>query len=394
MAKLVTGGYDGVPLLSPRGLAVSRDSGRVFVSEPSENRVSVFDLASRTLTRIMGRADEQPCSANVSAACVNRPWGIAVNDCRLDLQRNEFLECTHAPYLFVTDSRNNRVLSFQLSTALVSHVAGTAGATLLTAFVSGVHPRRSPLLAPQGIAVIPDSYASGYGPLLVYIAETGAHAIRMVRHNPLRPSDDTIVTLAGTARAPGFSNGGPGSSRLNQPGQLALNPRGTALFIADMSNHALRRLDLATNMLSTIAGTGVRGFSVDGSLALGAAISRPMGVASAANGLLYFSDSGYGVADANGGNSCLRAVTPAGVLVTVAGRCGMSPRAADFSRPISARQASLDEPAQSPSRVPPMTALKILSKSRFSPYATAPFSSRRMATTPSWGTTVLPRKTV
>ncbi|ANP48267.1 thiol-disulfide isomerase/thioredoxin [Streptomyces griseochromogenes] len=77
------------------------------------------------------------------------------------------------------------------------------------------------------------------------------------RHQLVELAEDaeTVVRrIGGGAR--GFADGGPGEAAFNEPQGLALSEDGTAVIVADTVNHALRRLDLATGGVTTLAGTG------------------------------------------------------------------------------------------------------------------------------------------
>ena len=84
-------------------------------------------------------------------------------------------------------------------------------------------------------------------------------------------------------------------------------------------------------MISTIAGTGEPGFSMDGTLATKSMLDSPSGLAIGPNGEIYISDSK---------NNLVRVVGTDGVLHTVAG----SGQAGDTSLPGDANKASLNEP--------------------------------------------------
>jgi sugar lactone lactonase YvrE len=129
------------------------------------------------------------------------------------------------------------------------------------------------------------------------------HKVRKVN------SSGTISTVAGTGTR-GFSgDGGPATSAtLNTPSGLAVGPDGS-IFIADYSNCRIRRVDLA-GMITTVAGTGACGFSGDGGPAASAALNRPQDVGFDSTGNLYIADRS---------NGRLRRVSPAGVITTVAG---------------------------------------------------------------------------
>ena len=88
-------------------------------------------------------------------------------------------------------------------------------------------------------------------------------------------SAQSIRTIAGTGLA-GFSgDGGPGiEARINNPYGLTVGPDG-ALYFCEIGNHRIRRLDLKTNIISTSAGSGKKGYSGDGGPALEASLNEP-----------------------------------------------------------------------------------------------------------------------
>lgn len=120
--------------------------------------------------------------------------------------------------------------------------------------------------------------------------------------------DGKVTTLAGTG-IPGFSgDGGPASSaQLNSPGGVFIASDGT-VYIADTGNHAIRKVD-TKGVITTIAGTGGKaGFSGDGGPATQALLNSPEAVMIGPDGLLYIADTGnhrIRVVDANGNISTL-----------------------------------------------------------------------------------------
>ncbi len=137
----------------------------------------------------------------------------------------------------------------------------------------------------------------------LYIADAGNHRIRVVD-----PSG-VIRTIAGTG-APGFSgDGGPAASaQLQFPSDVLLDGRG-GLLIADTENARIRRMDLASGRISTIAGNGTRFFTGDGGPALGAGIPGVMGLALDTKGNLYVTS----------GNAVRRIDAATQMITTVAG---------------------------------------------------------------------------
>lgn len=120
----------------------------------------------------------------------------------------------------------------------------------------------------------------------VYIADTIDNRIRRV------DAHGYISTVAGTGTA-GFSGDGgtATSAELNAPEGVAVGPDGT-LFIADTGNQRIRRVDPTNDVITTIAGNGEEGYGGDGAKGPGAMLDVPLGLALDLNGNLYVADSG------------------------------------------------------------------------------------------------------
>lgn len=139
----------------------------------------------------------------------------------------------------------------------------------------------------------------------LYIADSGLHTGEgQPANNRVRfvdASTGIITTIAGTGEwdndlrkgSAGAGDGGPATlAALSGPSQLAVDTAGT-VFLADFLGHRVRRVDAATGVITTVAGTGKRwGLLGDGGLATVARLSWPNGVAIAPGGDLYLSDSG------------------------------------------------------------------------------------------------------
>src|SRR5262249_34492188 len=100
----------------------------------------------------------------------------------------------------------------------------------------------------------------------------------------------SVQTIAGTGVA-GFSgDGGPGTTaQVNNPYGLVVGPDG-ALYFCEVDNHRVRRLDLKTKRISTVAGSGEKGYSGDGGPALKAALNQPYEVRFDKQGNLFFAE--------------------------------------------------------------------------------------------------------
>jgi len=108
---------------------------------------------------------------------------------------------------------------------------------------------------PAGLAVHWESALVGY----LYSADAGNHVIRRIRLEPTSPctsSGDDVETVAGTPgiKAKLYDDGeSPENIYLNNPKAVALDSNGN-LYIADSDNDRIRRVDVNTNIVTTVMG--------------------------------------------------------------------------------------------------------------------------------------------
>jgi sugar lactone lactonase YvrE len=121
----------------------------------------------------------------------------------------------------------------------------------------------------------------------LYIADTFNHRVRRVD-----AATGTIWTLAGTGTARFAGDGGPATkAMLNEPVALALDEQRDLLYIADLANYRVRVVDLDAGRITTYGGNGEREYDGDGRKAMHAALSGPSGLAVDAEGTLYIADT-------------------------------------------------------------------------------------------------------
>ena len=101
----------------------------------------------------------------------------------------------------------------------------------------------------------------------------------------------TLTRVAGTARAGNSGDGGAAATaQLSFPMGIAVDAAGN-LFVADRDASVVRKI-AANGTITTVAGSGTPGFTGDGGAATGARINGPFGVAVDASGNLYIADTG------------------------------------------------------------------------------------------------------
>ena len=117
----------------------------------------------------------------------------------------------------------------------------------------------------------------------IYAADSFQH--RIIR---LDPKTHAATVFAGTGKA-GFSgDGGPADqAQLNIPMCGVIDPSGKSMVIADLVNQRVRRIDLATKVITTIAGNGQKGLPKDGDDALAAPMGDARAACVARDGTLY-----------------------------------------------------------------------------------------------------------
>lgn len=98
----------------------------------------------------------------------------------------------------------------------------------------------------------------------------------------------TIRTIAGTGKAGYNGDGGPAASaQINNPYGLAIGPDG-ALYVCEIGNHVIRRIDQKTGKISTVAGNGKPGYSGDGGPATQASLNEPYEIRFDRAGNMFF----------------------------------------------------------------------------------------------------------
>ena len=263
-------------LYNPSGVAVD-GAGNLYIADTFNHRIRKVD-STGTITTIAGTGElgfSGDGGPAVEAELYN-PYGVAVDG---------------AGNLYIADTFNHRIRKVD-SSGVITTIAGTGE----RGFSGDEGPAvEAWLYNPYGVAV------DGAGNL--YIADTDNHRIRKV------DSTGTITTVAGTGERGFGGDGGPATAaQLAPPAGVAVDGAGN-LYIADRGNHRIRKVD-STGTITTVAGTGERGFGGDGGPATAARLTFPRGVAVDSAGNLYIVDRG---------NHRIRKVDSAGVITTVAG---------------------------------------------------------------------------
>lgn len=119
----------------------------------------------------------------------------------------------------------------------------------------------------------------------LYVCDVDNHCVRR-----LDLETGMLSTIAGTGREGYSGDGGPArEADLRQPYELRFAPQGN-MYIVEMQNHIVRRIDAQTGVISTVAGTGTAGFSGDGGPSTEAQLNQPHSIELDDQGSLYIAD--------------------------------------------------------------------------------------------------------
>jgi trimeric autotransporter adhesin len=263
-------------LITPGAVAFD-SSGNMYIADMGNARVRVVDHSTGIISTFAGTT-AGPAAGDgglATAAKLNQPQGLAFDA---------------AGNLYIADTGNNRVRKVDTG-GYISTFAGTTagfGGDTGQATLAQLH-------TPMQLAFYSGS---------LYIADESNHRIRKV------DGSGVITTVAGNGTAAYNGDGiAATSASLNWACGVAFDLSGN-LYIADQGNDRIRKVD-TLGVISTVAGTGVKGFAGDDGPATSAQFDWPMGVVVASSGNLYIADQV---------NNRIRKITKStGIITTIAG---------------------------------------------------------------------------
>lgn len=212
----------------------------LFVADRGSHTIRKIKIASGETTTLAGTAGT---SGSTNATGTSAKFYLP-NDLTTD-----------GSYLYAADSSNNLIRKISISTGAVTTLAGDGGIVIFK--------------NPRGITT-DGTY--------LYVADTEKHRIRKIIIDT-----GEVSTLAGTGIAGSLDHDTGTSATFNYP--VGITTDGTNLFVADAYNHTIRKIVIATGVVSTLAGTASTSGYTDGT-GTAAKFYYPLGIST--NGTYLF----------------------------------------------------------------------------------------------------------
>ncbi len=272
---------------NPAGIAIDSTGTNLYVADAANHLIRKVVIATGVTTTLAGTGSAGSAdNAMGTSASFNAPQGIAIDSTNTNL--------------YVADTGNHKIRKIVISSTAVTTIAGSG---VFNPYVdSGATGTAVTFNSPLALAV--DSTSTN-----LYVADTGNSNIRQI----VLSGTFAVSTFAGsTAGATsGTTDNVVGTAaRFNHPSAIAADA--TNLYVADTNNHAIRKIVIGSQSVSTLAGLIGTSGSTDASGA-SARFNGPAGiVAKALN--LYIADTLN--------NTIRQVVISSGATTTLAGTAG------------------------------------------------------------------------
>lgn len=281
-------------LKQPYGVTTDK-AGNLYISDTQNSRIRKMDAVTGVISTVAGNG----------VYGFSGDGGLAT-DAKLSFIFGS-VKLDDAGNIYIPDSQNNRVRKVDVSTGIITTVAGSNSPSNYSG--DGGPATAAGLLGPAGLAI---DHAGN-----IYIADSGNGSVRKVN-----ASNGIITTIAGRGVS-GFdySNGPATSLYLFRPTDLALDASGT-LYIADTYAFTIRKVDASTGIMTMVAGArrSSQASSGDEGPATDATFDGPFGLALDAAGNIYLTDGEHTGSPTAVTNNRIRKVDAAtGIIHTIAG---------------------------------------------------------------------------
>jgi len=264
-------------LSGPTG--ITSDGTNLYVADQANSTIRQVVIATGVTTTLAGTAGITGSTDGTGAAArFNEPFGVT----------------TDGTNVYVADLLNSTIRQVVIATGVTTTLAGTAGMTGSTDGTGAAARFNNP------IGITTDGTN-------LYVSEEFNHTVRKIVI-----ATGVVTTLAGTAGMSGSTDGTGAAARFMNP--WAITTSSGSLYVSDTFNHTVRKIVIATGVVTTLAGTAGMAGNVDG-IGAAARFNYPTGITCDGTNL-YLADAL--------GNTIRKVVIATGEVTTLAGTAGMS----------------------------------------------------------------------
>src|SRR3989339_506683 len=220
----VTGTVDGIGAAARFNLpsSIASDGARLYVADWQNHRIRQIEISTGEVTLLAGGLYSGVDGTGATAG-LKYPTGVA----------------TDGDYVYVADYGNHTIRQIEITTGIVTTLAGLAGTLGSTDGIGSAARFKNP-------------YGVTTDGINVYVADYGNHTIRKIVI-----ATREVTTLAGLAGTSGATDGIGSVARFRSPKDLLV--MGNFLYVSDTSNYKIRKIEISSATVSTFAGTGVSG---------------------------------------------------------------------------------------------------------------------------------------
>lgn len=250
-------------LHAPTGIVVDATGTYAYVCDYTNHQILKITLATGASAVFSGTGAAGGLDGAYNVATYNHPYDICLNPA--------------GTYLYCADKDGDIIRRITVADGTVLTIAGSYGIAGTTDHATGTSAR---FTNPTGICIDPSG-------TYLYVTDYGAHTIRRVA----TASTYGVTTIAGTAGATGSADGVGTLASFNQPHHICIDATGVYLYVADRTNYKIRRINVSSLVVKTLLG-GSAG-NLDG-YGLSAMFSTTLGglVIDTAGEYLYLADVG------------------------------------------------------------------------------------------------------